>query len=90
MNNIENKNLDPDFDMVALYKMSFIYNSILNGWTVKKLNNSKFEFSNNKDELKKEYHLDNFLKKFIKSNLNINQIINGDLLNETDGYKDNL
>jgi hypothetical protein len=82
MNNIENINIDPHVDMISIYKMSFIYNAILNGWTVKKLQNNKFEFSNNKDELKKEFYLDNFLAKFINSNLNINHIISSDVLNK--------
>ena len=81
MDNIENKESSPNLDMITIYKMSFIYNSILNGWTVKKLPNNKFEFSNNKDELKKEFYLDNFLKDFIKSNLNIDHIINSNASN---------
>jgi len=82
MSNIENINIVPHVDMISVYKMSFIYNAILNGWTVRKLQNNKFEFSNNKDELKKEFYLDNFLKNFINSNLNINHIISSDVLNK--------
>ena len=82
MNNIENKDSDINIDMISIYKMSFIYNSILNGWTVRKLENNKFEFSNKSEELKKEFHLDNFHRIFVKSNLNINQLINGNLLKE--------
>lgn len=73
MNSSSSKNISPD--MVTIYRMTFIYNAILSGWTVKKLNDNKFEFSNTKDELKKEFHLDDFLQKFVESNLNINHIV---------------
>ena len=53
MNNIENKDSDINIDMISIYKMSFIYNSILNGWTVRKLENNKFEFDNKKRRIKK-------------------------------------
>ena len=33
-------------DMMTIYKMTFVYNAVLNGWTVKKLKDTKFEFSN--------------------------------------------
>lgn len=62
-------------DMLNIYKMTFIYNAVMNGWTVKKLKNNNFEFMNNKEELKKEFYLDNFLEDFINSNFNIDKII---------------
>tara|TARA_B100001989_G_scaffold246771_1_gene218066 strand:+ start:242 stop:532 length:291 start_codon:yes stop_codon:yes gene_type:complete len=62
-------------DMLNIYKMTFIYNAVMNGWTVKKLKNNNFEFTNNKEELKKEFYLDNFLEDFINSNFNIDKII---------------
>jgi len=61
--------------MLNIYKMTFIYNAVMNGWTVKKLKNNNFEFMNNKEELKKEFYLDNFLEDFINSNFNIDKII---------------
>ena len=69
-------------DMMTIYKMTFVYNAVLNGWTVKKLKDKKFEFSKNKEEIKKEFYLDNFLEKFVDSNLNINNIINNPELND--------
>ena len=62
-------------DMLNIYKMTFIYNAVMNGWTVKKLKNNNFEFTNNNEELKKEFYLDNFLEDFINSNFNIDKII---------------
>lgn len=66
-----------NLDLNSLYKMSFIYNALMNGWTIKKLKNNKFEFSKNStEEIKKEFYLDGFIDKFINTNLNINNIIN--------------
>ncbi len=67
-----------DLDITTAYKMLFIYNAVQKGWTVKKLKNTRFEFSNNKDEIKKDFYLDDFLKDFVKSNLDIN-ILNNDI-----------
>ena len=33
-------------EIVTIYKMAFIYNAIINGWSVKYLDNNKFEFIN--------------------------------------------
>ncbi len=59
----------------SFYEMLFIYNAILNGWTVKKLKNSKFKFSKNKKQLKLINLSDLNLNKFIKENLNFKTII---------------
>lgn len=55
-----------------IQKMIFIYNSLNNGWTVKKLQNNKFEFTKGKDN--EEIYLEDYLKNFIKFNLDINNI----------------
>ena len=47
-------------NLKSIYKMSFIYNAIINGWSVKYLNNNKFEFINKNEEIKKEF----FSRKF--------------------------
>lgn len=52
--------------------MAFIYNALENGWKVKK-NNDLYVFSKN-HEGKKEVFLDSYLKKFVTSNLNINNL----------------
>ena len=56
-------------DSITLQKMIFIYNSINKGWKVHKINNS-YVFSK-KHENKKEVFLDDYLKKFILENYNI-------------------
>ena len=59
-------------DVIKLHKMAFIYNALENGWKVKK-NNDLYVFSKN-HEGKKEVFLDSYLKKFITSNLDINDL----------------
>ena len=68
-------NLDFNIDMLSLHKMLFIYNAVINGWTVKLVSKNNFEFKKKKKKVKKEILLDNFLKYFSKNNLDINTII---------------
>ena len=51
--------------------MIFIYNALLNGWTVKCIGKDKFEFLKPTAQLKKEITLDNCLKHFIIENLTL-------------------
>ena len=68
-------NLYFNIDMLSLHKMLFIYNAVINGWTVKLVSKNNFEFNKKKEKVKKEILLDNFLKYFSKNNLDINTII---------------
>jgi hypothetical protein len=61
-------------DAVTFQKMAFLYNSIEQGWSVKKQNNS-YVFSK-KHENKKEVLEDSYLLKFMKTNLDLNKMIN--------------
>jgi hypothetical protein len=55
----------------AIQKMVFLCNALNDGWSIKKLNNNKYEFSKNKEELiKKEIDIE----EFIKNNLNIENL----------------
>ena len=72
-------NFNFDLDLLSLHKMLFIYNAILSGWTVKLLSKNSFEFKKSKDSLKKELYLDDYLKNFVKDNLNIEHIIANNL-----------
>jgi hypothetical protein len=69
------KDLENDLkiDAVTFQKMVFLYNSIEQGWSVKKQNNS-YVFSK-KHENKKEVLEDSYLLKFMKTNLDINKMI---------------
>jgi hypothetical protein len=63
-----------NIDTIKLHKMAFLYNALENGWCVKKKENL-YVFTKN-HEGKKEVYLDNYLKRFITSNFDINKIIN--------------
>ncbi len=63
-----------NIDTITLHKMAFLYNALENGWCIKKKDNL-YVFTKN-HEGKKEVYLDNYLKRFITSNFDINKIIN--------------
>ena len=78
MDNNLGKNMVKELDFVTMYKMMFIYNAIQKGWTVKKVNRNdkdQFEFTNNKDEIIKNFYLDDFLKKFVESNMKFSSLL---------------
>lgn len=54
------------------HQMLFIYNAVLNGWTVKKVNNTKFKFSKEKKNLKILNLNDLNINQFVKDNLSMN------------------
>ncbi len=60
---------DLNIDFIQLQKMSFLYNALNSGWSIKK-QKDKYIFSK-KHEGKKEVYLDTYLQKFIESNLNL-------------------
>lgn len=55
-------------DNIKIFQeMLFIYNAILNGWTVSKINNKKYRFRRKKNSI--SYNLERInLKEFIKNN----------------------
>jgi hypothetical protein len=54
------------------YEMLFIYNAIINGWTVRKVNNYKFKFTKDKKTLKVLNFEELNINKFIRDNLSMN------------------
>tara|TARA_B100000795_G_C22646710_1_gene378637 strand:- start:65 stop:271 length:207 start_codon:yes stop_codon:yes gene_type:complete len=60
-------------DISVLYKMLFIYNALSDGWSVRKLEDKKYEFTKNTTQ-KKELDLEN-IESFIKDNLDIQKIL---------------
>jgi len=64
---------DINIDLVKLQQLSFIYNAIDAGWSVKKREN-KYIFSK-KHEGKKEVYLETYLRKFVEANLNLKNIV---------------
>lgn len=74
MSSSENKNETISTEMIYLQKMLFVFNALLSGWTVKMVDNDKFEFK--KDRKNQEVNLDNYLRTFIIENLSIDNISN--------------
>ena len=68
---LENENIK--VDAIKFQKMLLLFNSIEQGWSVKKRNNS-YVFTKS-HEGKKEVFEDTYLKKFMKTNLDLNKII---------------
>jgi hypothetical protein len=69
------KDLENNFkiDSIKLQKMMLLFNSIEEGWSVKKRKDS-YVFTKN-HENKKEVLDDSYLLKFMKTNLDLNKII---------------
>jgi len=65
INNIDIKNIDHN----QIQKMIFIYNAINDGWSVRKIDNEKFEFLKDSEMIKKEIILEDYIKKYMKHNI---------------------
>jgi hypothetical protein len=61
-------------DIVQIHKMVFVFNAILAGWTVRMLNENTFEFK--KDLSTQDVNLDDYLRRFVLHNLNIDNLPN--------------
>jgi len=61
-------------DNVKFHKMMFLFNAINDGWTVKKKNNS-YIFKK-KHENKKEIFEENYLHSFMRTNIDMNTLLN--------------
>ena len=72
LKDLEN-NADFKVDAIKFQKMLLLYNTIEQGWSVKKRNGS-YVFTKN-HENKKENLDDSYLLKFMKSNLDLNKIV---------------
>jgi hypothetical protein len=72
LKDLEN-NADFKVDAIKFQKMLLLYNTIEQGWSVKKRTGS-YVFTKN-HENKKEIYDDSYLLKFMKSNLDLNKIV---------------
>jgi hypothetical protein len=68
-----NVNHNITVDNITLQKMSFLYNAVNDGWTIKKRNDS-YIFSKN-HEGKKEIFLDSYLLTFMKDNFDTTKLL---------------
>jgi len=71
LKDLENSNFK--VDVIKFQKMILLFNSIEQGWTIKKKNNS-YVFTKS-HENKKEVFEENYLTKFMKTNLDLNKIL---------------
>jgi hypothetical protein len=69
--NIETDNLK--LDSIKFQKMLLLFNTVEDGWTIKKKNNT-YIFTKN-HENKKEILDESYLLKFMNANLNLNKIM---------------
>ena len=69
MNNITN--ID-EINHIKLQKMAFIYNALEDGWTINKRNDC-YIFKKN-HEWKKEVYVDDYLRRFMKDNFNLEKL----------------
>ena len=60
-------------NVIEMQKMVFLYNAILEGWTVKLLDENRFEFQKDTNKIK-NINLEDYLRKFVLFNLNIDNI----------------
>ena len=71
-------NIDMDnkmkIDDLHLQKMIFIYNALDKGWSIKKKNNNHYIFTKN-HEGEKDIFLDNYLRRFMEDNFDIEKIL---------------
>lgn len=58
-----------DIDYRDIQKMIFIFNALNDGWTIKKIDNDKFELKKDKEKITKEIILDECIQKYIKYNI---------------------
>ena len=63
-----------DINLIQLQKMAFIYNALEDGWTINKKNDC-YIFKKN-HEGRKEVYLDDYLRRFMEENLDINSLLN--------------
>jgi hypothetical protein len=69
INHISNSIDERNIDYKDIQKMIFIFNALNDGWSVRKIDNDKFEFIKNNEKIQKEIVLEDCIKKFIKYNI---------------------
>ena len=69
---MDKQSTELEVNFMKFHKMAFIFNALDNGWTIKK-NKNAYIFSK-KHEGKKEVFLDNYLKRFMVRNFDIENI----------------
>ena len=60
-------------DCITLQKMAFVYNAVQQGWSVRKRKGAYVFRRRHRGE--KQIYLDDFLKKFVEENLDVENIV---------------
>ena len=70
----------PDFahqndweSMVTLQKMILIYNAVVDGWTVRMLEDGRFEFQKDRKKVTSDVCMESFLKNFLNYYMKIDK-----------------
>lgn len=58
-------------DYKDIQKMVFIFNALDDGWVIRKISESKYEFIKNNKKIQKEIILEECIKKYLKCELGI-------------------
>ena len=66
-----NNNDERDIEYKDIQKMVFIFNALNDGWTIKKIDTDKFEFTKDTEKIQKEIILEECIKKYIKCNIQL-------------------
>jgi len=77
MNHTEDNGMNYDYQqgqsLIELQKMLFIYNAINDGWTVRKLDDGRYEFQKQRIKTTSDVCMDNYLEKFISYYMKIDK-----------------
>lgn len=73
INQITNSVDERNIDYKDIQKMIVIFNALNDGWSVRKIEDDKFEFIKNNEKIQKEIILEDCIKKFIKYNITTNK-----------------
>jgi len=60
---------EKNIDYNDIQKMVFIFNALNDGWSVRKINDNKFELLKDNEKIRKEIVLEDCIKKYIKYNI---------------------
>ena len=60
---------EKNIDYNDIQKMVFIFNALNDGWSVRKINDNKYELLKDNEKIRKEIVLEDCIKKYIKYNI---------------------
>ena len=67
--------MDDGSNILTFQKMIFIYNAITDGWTVRMLEDGRFEFQKERQKVTSDVCMDSYLQNFIKYYMKIDKLL---------------